>query len=683
MVKISDKKREIFDFFRDNADKLFDDQALVSSTKELVGLFNKVIRGYRLYPRSNPAFSRFANFFKIKLDEILADISSISLRISSQGFMLGDHILETGDRDREIVSFLYNDGLREIFFQKGITINEINQLFDILAQCTLFANEDYDLSTLLWDHNFPNIGYITEDELIKQNISVVDSNSTVSPFRVEELSYGPGFDGIGEVDSTKGLKGSGDSTSDTAVAPIFNVADFERYTDLILKEDIKIDFNERKELLNQRLSDYIVGKMEMFKFDEALKRNSDSFVVNRFLKELSTRLTSNQGTKAGKELLDTAVSLWQKLLLFGSVSGAILFIQTLKDVEAQLKTTQPEYAKKIKGTFADLENDDFLNDFFLTIEDIPQEEITYIGKLFAMIPPKKTEFILLKINDLESRDTRLAIIKSCAKYMPISDQLLSLTRHNDWKIVRNAFAMMKEKQDPRILPAIRAALSHPQKQARIEALGLLLEFSVEEALPALEKAVFSSARDVRSAAIEKILELKDSTITKPIVNRLFQPYNIKKLEPDEMENLFQMIISMRKYDFFDLLGQLLFTDDHEVRMKAIQAIQKAATVTHFSKFIIRIADINYLSKMKPDEIQAFCKLLRPEIFAELFPAATGMLTASGSLFNKSVTNAKEEFYKAIFYYRNDPEARKFIDQSLSSGNKETVKIVNKIKDKYL
>ena len=87
--------------------------------------------------------------------------------------------------------------------------------------------------------------------------------------------------------------------------------------------------------------------------------------------------------------------------------------------------------------------------------------------------------------------------------------------------------------------------------------------------------------------------------------------------------------------------------------------------------------------MKPDELHEFCRLLKPEIFEELFSAATGMLTASGSLFNKSVTNAKEEFYKAIFYYRNDPEARKFIDKSLSSGNKETVKIVSKIKDKYL
>ena len=683
MVKASEKKREIFDFFKDNADKLFDDNELVKSTKELVTLFGKVIRGYRLYPRTNPAFSRFADQFKIKLDEILTDIPSISLRISTKGFMFGSHVLETDEKDREVVFFLYNDGLREIYFQKGTQKDEIWQLFDILAQCTLFANEDYDLSTLLWDHNFTNIGYITEDELIKQNLSLSNDSDNFSPFLVEELSYGPGLDGIGEIDKEEGKEGAGNSAQDMANSPEFAAAEFEKYSELMLKEDRQIDFNERKELLNKRLSNYIVGKMELFKFDEALKRNSDSFVVNRFLKELSTRLMNSQGTKAGKELLDTAVSLWEKLLLFGSVSGAILFIQTLKTIAEQLQNTQPEYSKKIRDTFSDLENEDFLSDFFFTIEDIPADEIAVIGKLFAMVPSRKMEFLLSKINNIESREVRIAVINSCAEHVPLSDDLLALTRHSDWKVVRNALAMMKDKKDPRILPAIRATVSHPQKQARIEALALLMEFSIEEALPSLERAVFSSARDVRGAAIQKILELKDNTAIKPIVNRLLQVHNLKKLESDEIDEIFQMIVSLRRYDLFDLLGQQLLTDDPDIRLKAIQAIHKATTMTHFSKFIVRAADINSLAKMKTEELQAFCKLLKPEIFSELFPAMKNMLSASGSLFNKSVPNAKEEFYKAIFYFRNDPEAKKFIDRSLSDGNKETVKIVNKIKDKYL
>lgn len=684
MVKASEKKREIFDFFKDNADRLFDDNELVKSAKELVALFGKVIRGYRLYPRTNPAFSRFGDQFKTKLDQILSDIPSISLRISTNGFMLGSHLLDTGEKDREVVFFLYNDGLREIFFQKGTTKEEISQLFNVLAQCTLFANEDYDLSTLLWDYNFTNIGYITEDELIKQNLSLSnDSDNTFSPFLVEELSYGAGLGGIGEIDREDGKDGSGNSPYEMAKSPDFETMDFEKYSELILKEDIPIDFNERKELLDQRLSNYVVGKMEMFKFDEALKRNSDAFVVNRFLKELSTRLMNSQGTKAGKELLDTAVSLWEKLLLFGSISGAVLFIKTLKTIAEQLKDTHPEYSQKIKETFSDLENEEFLSDFFFSVEDIPAEELAVIGEFFALIPSRKMEFLLSKINGIESKDTRLAVLGSCSKHLPISDELIALTRHSDWKVVRNALALMKEKKDPRILPAIRATVSHPQKQARIEALALLMEFSIEEALPALERAAFSSARDVRSAAIQKILELKDDTLIKPIVNRLLLTHNLKKLEPDEVDEIFQMLISMRRYDLFDLLGQHLLTEDHDIRLSAIHAIQKATTMTHFSRFIVRAAEINTLSKMRPDELQAFCHLLKPEIFPELFAASSGMLTSSGTLFNKAVTTAKEEFYKAIFYYRNDPEAKRFIDRSLSSGNKETAKIVNKFKDKYL
>lgn len=683
MVKANEQKREIFDFFKDNADKLFDDSELVQSAKELVALFGKVIRGYRLYPRSNPAFSKFADMFKAKLDDILKDLASISLRISTKGFMLGNHVLDTGEKDKEVVFFLYNDGLREMFFQKGTTKEEVTQLFDILAQCTLFASDDYDLSTLLWDHNFTNIGYITEDELIKQNLSADDSENSFSPFLVEELSYGPGFDGIGSVDEDDGKEGgSVNSPTEMATATKFEVSDFERYTDLILKENIDIDMNERKELLSKRLSNYIVGKMEMFKFDEALKKNSDSFVVSRFLKELSARLISSQGTEAGKELLETASSLWEKLLLFGSVSGAILFIKTLNTIAAKLENVQPEYSKKIRESFADLENEDFLNDFFFTIEDIPMQEIEVIGELFAMIPSKKMDFLLGKINSIEAKETRIAVIHSCAKYIPISDELIALTRHADWKVVRNALAIMKEKNDPRIVPAIRALVSHPQKQARIEALALLMEFSIEEALPALERAVFSTARDVRDPAIRKVLELKDNSI-KPIINRVLLVHNLKKLDSEEIEEIFELIISMRRYDLFDLLGQQLLTEDKDIREKAIMAILKATTMTHFSKFIARAANTATITKMSPDELHKFCVLFKPEIFGELLPALKPLLYESGTLFNKSVPNAKEAVFSALFTNRNDSAVKDFINLALNSGNKETVKIVNKIKDKYL
>ena len=200
MKTAAQNKRDVFEFFKENAESVAGDSGLIDQAKELVALFGKDIRGYKLYPRTNPAFDRFAFQFRKKLDEILSRMPSISLRITPKGFMLGTAVLDTGEKDKEIVYFLFNDGLREIFFQQGTTKEEVSQLFNVLAQCTLFANEDYDLATLLWDHNFDNIGYITEDELIKDSIATNIEDTPFSPIKVEELSIGPGLDGLGSID---------------------------------------------------------------------------------------------------------------------------------------------------------------------------------------------------------------------------------------------------------------------------------------------------------------------------------------------------------------------------------------------------------------------------------------------------------------------------------------------------
>jgi hypothetical protein len=89
MVTASERKREVFEFFNSNVGNVADNTELLRSAKELVGLFGKVIRGYKLYPRSNPAFSKFGDQFKTKLDDILSKIPTISLKISPKGFMVG------------------------------------------------------------------------------------------------------------------------------------------------------------------------------------------------------------------------------------------------------------------------------------------------------------------------------------------------------------------------------------------------------------------------------------------------------------------------------------------------------------------------------------------------------------------------------------------------------------------
>jgi hypothetical protein len=681
MVKAAEQKREIFDFFKNNAEKIGENTELIHSAKELLGLFGKVIRGYKLYPRSNPAFTRFADQFKDKLDTILNKIPSISFKITTKGVMVANTLLESTEKDREIVFFLYNDGLRELFFQKGTTKEEIASLFNVLAQCTLFANEDYDLPTLLWDGNFDNIGYITEDELVS-HLVIDNNNSGFAPFLVEELSFGEGLGGTGGIEDDDGEGSGGQSSSESSTGTKYTDEDFEQYSQLIFREKEEIDLGQFKEMLDRRIFNHSVGKMEMLKFNEALKKNSDPFIVNRFLRELSTRLLTGQGTEAGDELLETASMLWEKLLLFGSVKGAVLFIKTIMAISEKLKDIQPEYCEKINAGLKSLSEEEFINDIFATLEDIPIEEVNSIGELFAMIPPNMLEHLVSAINSINTTETRIAVINSFSKHIKISDELIQLTKNEDWKIVRNALALMKDKQDPRIVPAIRDTMNHPQKQARIEALSVLMDFSIEEALPALEKAVFSISREVRNVAIRKILELREPRV-KAIVNRSMQPANLKKLETDEIDIYFKMIIDFRRDDLYDLLANLLFNEDPLIRNKAIDALLHAPTLTPFSKHIAKASDITIISKYKKEDLRHLCKLFKPEIYPMLIPALENVFHIKGALFDKSIPKAKEIIFRALASFIEEKEVVNYFRKGLSSGNKETSSLIDKIAGKYL
>ncbi len=671
MVKAAERKREVFDFFKENADSVSENRELVNSVRELIGLFGKVIRGYKLYPRSNPAFTRFADQFKQKLDSILNDIPSISFKITTKGVMLGNTVLEATEKDSEIVSFLYNDGLRELFFQKGTSREEISALFNVLAQCTLFANEDYDLPTLLWDNNFDNIGYITEDELVSQTMA--DSkNSGFSPFLAKEFSSGTG----------DGERSGHDSTSESSKGSEFSEEEFERYSNSIFREKEEVNYNEQKALLDKRITNHSVGKMEMTKFEEALKRNSDNFVVNRFLKELSKRLLSGQGTESGLELLETASRIWEKLLLFGSIKGAVIFIKALREIAEKLKETKPDYYRTIKSGLSSLEDKTFINDLFTSIGDFSPEEIKSIGELFGMIPPSMTRHLVIMINSIDSAEIRTSVLKSFSGHMEVSDELIALTSHEDWKVVRNALYLMRGKQDPRIVPAIRQTLSHPQKQARVEALGVLTEFSIEEALPALEKAVFSSSREIRGIAIRKILELKEPKV-KAIVNRMMHHTNLSKLEPDEISEYFRLIVDLRRNDLYDLLANNLFLEDPFLKNKAVDALLYSPTLSPFSEQISKASTFSIVSKMKKEDLRHFCKLLKPEIFSRLLPRLESIFHEKGGMFDKNVIKVKEIIFRSLLVYIDDPEVKAFFKKGLTAGNKETVALIKEIAGDHL
>ena len=162
-----------------------------------------------------------------------------------------------------------------------------------------------------------------------------------------------------------------------------------------------------------------------------------------------------------------------------------------------------------------------------------------------------------------------------------------------------------------------------------------------------------------------------------------QPNSLKKFDDDEIDEIFMLIITLKRQDLYSLIGHLMVSADPVLRGKAMRAISRASTLEGFGKSIAKAVEIGFFSKLKPDEQSMICSMIKPEVFSDLTGSLDGMLNVSGNIFNRSVTRAKELIFSAVFALRKLPEVQRFIDKAERSGNSETVKIVNKMKERYI
>ncbi len=110
------KKQNLVDFFRKHFEMDESKEHLRGQAAEIVTLFHKVLKGYKLYPINNPMFKKFADDFKVKVDLMLTEIPVIPFRIKKTGFVFMKKPVESALEDQEVVYVLFNDGIREIYF---------------------------------------------------------------------------------------------------------------------------------------------------------------------------------------------------------------------------------------------------------------------------------------------------------------------------------------------------------------------------------------------------------------------------------------------------------------------------------------------------------------------------------------------------------------------------------------
>jgi len=229
--------------------------------------------------------------------------------------------------------------------------------------------------------------------------------------------------------------------------------------------------------------------------------------------------------------------------------------------------------------------------------------------------------------------------------------------------------------NPAAVPLLRPVVNHPEKKVRIEAVEILLTYSVEEALPALEKAVFNPEKEVRLLSVDKLLTLRNPQV-KSVINRLLAESNLAKLEPSEVALYLQKIVKEQRQDLYDLIAVLLFSRHPAVRAEALKVIGTVDTTNPIVRHIVKFIDDQNFEKLPKEDLSLFIPLIRPENFDETLPRLEKVLKLSGPLLKRDqFRELKDIVISHLDRFRANPGVKLFFKKGLACGNKETEEII--------
>ena len=142
--------------------------------KDLINLFIRTIKAFRLYPANNPTLVGMQEQLFRRFQTYLEMYSSFALEIGEYDFSFkGKIVYEDRELKGSLPFLFFKDGLRELRFMEGIEEDELKGLTDIIIQRDNINEFEDDLITLIWEKDFIHISYLATDQFLEETPVVI------------------------------------------------------------------------------------------------------------------------------------------------------------------------------------------------------------------------------------------------------------------------------------------------------------------------------------------------------------------------------------------------------------------------------------------------------------------------------------------------------------------------------
>jgi HEAT repeat protein len=479
--------------------------------RDIVQSVLKAKKILRMYPRNNPIYSntlqecfdKFREFFYLK-DEL-----NLKIR-QNEIFYEEEQLYYSAEKEDNLALFFFKDGLREIDFMKGLSLEEMEEFLKIVSLDYHREAVDDDIVTLLWEKDFQDIRYVVDEATLTDEED--DETTTLSTVDEEKEAEQDGLLKAYE-DASK----EEDDVKDVSIVPLA-----DKDLQLLVTELEKDSIGKAAKLADIlfemfNLAENRADLEELGNFFSGLLEFSLAGGDIRLASDLMSRVKEMAENRTIEEAFRNVA---RKVILFGGSERVVSLLGEVLDAGQEL--------------------DERLFEDYVKLLDRN-----------AIVPFMKV------LGDLQTIHSRKVVIDALT-FLGKKDIVTLAGGLNDsrWYVVRNIIYILRKIGDKRAVDHLLKTVRHGDIRVRQEVIRALGELGGAGVLQALRECLDDPEAQVRSAALKALAGMGSEAAKRIIMNRVSDK-NFKDKDFEEKKQHFEALSRWKDSEIYAFLAGIL------------------------------------------------------------------------------------------------------------------------------
>ena len=449
----------------------------IDEARDLVNLFLKALKAYRLYLPNNRTLQAFVDAFYDTLQAFLGSHGELCLRVSQFRITYhGEPVYESTAKEESLAFRLFINGVRDFTFHESVPMAEVAGFLQVINRAFDAKATADDLLTQLWERDLRSITFIILDDFFEEG---------------EQADFEEFVDDGQRADHTAG-------SMKATMQPLL---------DRLLSRSGEIESRAFPDIMDltpeevDRLSGWI---------EEENERN----LIHALCGVLLHLLEPDGDESDTREVLRVIDRVLESLLEDGKFTDAIMIIRELR-AYGERGEENDVVRGMARDALSEIGGDRMVRLVSSHLPSATGEKRDFLIEFLSTLDQTAVPALLDLLEQPETKDIATRVLKIMApQHFSILVNRLKDPRRT---IVTSVIRLLGEVGDPRAVGPLRAAMGHADPAIRREAIRAVASLGAEDVLGMLRPALEDEEQDIRIAAVRALSELPPAITRYPLL----------------------------------------------------------------------------------------------------------------------------------------------------------------------